>query len=79
MPGNRARMLTIIILVFFRYVFTPYMVIIWAVSNIRVKNMEDPAVPQEIKDYILSILILSSLTLVGRLALVAYRMIRQPL
>ena len=44
-----------------------------------VKKMEDPAVPQDIKDYILSILILSSLTLVVRLALVAYRMIRQPL
>ena len=59
--------------------FTPYLVTIWAVSAVRVNKMEDPIVPQEIKDFVLSILILSSLTLVVRLALVAYRMVRQPL
>ena len=64
---------------FVRYVFTPYMVIIWGVNAIRAKKMDDPDVPQDIKDLILSILIIASLTLVVRLALVAYKMIKKPL
>ena len=55
------------------------MVIIWGVNAIRAKKMSDPDVPDEIKDFILSILVIASLTLAVRLALIVYRMIKRPL
>ena len=58
---------------------TPYLVVIWAANAIRAKKMDDPDVPQEIKDFVLAILIIASLTFVVRIALVIYRMVKKPL
>ena len=55
------------------------MVVIWAVNAIRAKKMDDPDVPQEIKDFVLAILIIASLTFVVRIALVVYRLVKKPL
>ena len=62
-----------------RFVLTPYLVIIWAVNAIRAKKMNDPEVPQEIKDFVLAILVIASLTFVVRIVLVIYRQIEKPL
>ena len=55
------------------------MVVIWASNGIRIKKMDDPDVPQDIKDYVLAIMIIAILTFVVRLALVIYRMLKKPL
>jgi len=62
-----------------RYILTPYLVVIWASYGIRSKKNDDPMVPQEIKDYVLAILIIATLTLLVRAAIVIYRVIRKPL
>jgi len=62
-----------------RYILTPYLVVIWASNGIRIKKMDDPDVPQDIKDYVLAIMIIAILTFVIRLALVIYRMLKKPL
>ena len=58
---------------------TPYLVVIWASNGIRIKKMDDPLVPQDIKNYVLAILIIAILTFVARLALVIYRVIKKPI
>ena len=58
---------------------TPYLVIIWGVNAIRAKKMDDPDVPQDVKDFILSILIIASITFVVRVALVIYKVLKRPL
>lgn len=62
-----------------RYILTPYLVVIWASNGIRAKKMEDSQVPQEVKNYIVAILIIACITFVIRIALVIYREIRNPL
>jgi len=62
-----------------RYILTPYLVVIWASNGIRIKKMDDPLVPQDIKNYVLAILIIAILTFVARLAIVIYRVIKKPL
>ena len=58
---------------------TQYLVVIWAVNGVRAKKINDPSVPQDIKDYIIAILIIAVITFVVRVALVVYRYIRKPL
>ena len=55
------------------------MVVIWASNGIRIKKMDDPDVPQDIKDYVLAIMIIAILTFVVRLALVIYRVLKKQL
>jgi len=62
-----------------RYILTPYLVVIWACNGIRAKKMSDPDVPQEIKDYVMAILVIAVLTFVTRLCLVTYRCLKKPL
>lgn len=62
-----------------RYILTPYLVVIWASNGIRIKKMDDPLVPQDIKNYVLAILVIAILTFVARLALVIYRVIKKPI
>jgi len=62
-----------------RYILTPYLVVIWASNGIRAEKSADPEVPQDVKDFVLAILIIATLTLVVRLSLVTYRMVRKPL
>ena len=62
-----------------RYVVTPYPVIIWALSAIRGNAVDDHHVPQDVGDFILSILIIFCLSLVARAVIVVYRLIRHPL
>ena len=62
-----------------RYILTPYLVVIWSSNGIRAKNMSDPDVPQDIKDYVMAILIIAVLTFVVRLCLVTYRFVKKPL
>jgi len=62
-----------------RYILTPYLVVIWASNGIRIKKMEDPLVPQDIKNYVLAILVIAILTFVARVALVIYRVIKKPI
>jgi len=65
---------------YFRWFLTPYLVIIWASNGIRVKIderlAEDQEVPDEIKQYVLAILIIASITLAVRLIIVTYRTFR---
>ena len=79
MPGRDLGFYTLFTASFDRFVLTPYLVIIWAVNAIRAKKMNDPEVPQEIKDFVLAILVIASLTFVVRLALVIYRQVKKPL
>ena len=53
--------------------------VIWAVNGVRAKKMNDSAVPQDIKDFIIAILVIAVLTFIVRLALVIYKCIRKPL
>jgi len=62
-----------------RYILTPYLVVIWASNGIRAKKMDDPDVPQDVKNFVLAILIIGTLTFVVRLSLVIYRMVKKPL
>ena len=41
--------------------------------------MDDPDVPQDVKNFVLAILIIGTLTFVVRLSLVIYRMVKKPL
>ena len=58
---------------------TQYLVVIWAVNGVRAKKINDKEVPQDIKDFIIAILIIAVITFVVRVALVVYRYIRKPL
>eukprot|EP00092_Neocalanus_flemingeri_P040904 GFUD01044535.1.p1 GENE.GFUD01044535.1~~GFUD01044535.1.p1 ORF type:complete len:320 (+),score=89.94 GFUD01044535.1:375-1334(+) len=62
-----------------RYILTPYLVVIWASNGIRAKKMDDPDVPQDVKDFVLAILIIAILTFVVRLSLVVFRVVKKPL
>jgi len=62
-----------------RYLLTPYIVVIWASNGIRAKKMDDPDVPQDVKDFVLAILIIAILTFLVRLSLVIYRTVKKPL
>jgi len=62
-----------------RFILTPYLVVIWASNGIRAKKMDDPDVPQDVKNYILAILVIATITLVARLGLVIYKGIKKPL
>lgn len=62
-----------------RYLLTPYLVVIWASNGIRAKKMTDPTVPEDVKNFVLAILIIASLTFVARIAIVIYRVLRKPL
>jgi len=64
---------------FVRYLLTPYLVVIWASIGIYSKKSDDPTVPQEIINYVLAIIIIASLTLVIRLGIIIYRVLRKPL
>lgn len=58
---------------------TPYLVVIWASNGIRAKNMDDPNVPQDVKNYVVAILVIAIITLLVRLAIVIYRGVKKPL
>ena len=62
-----------------RYILTQYLVVIWAVNGIRAEKMDDAAVPQDIKNFIMAILIIAALTFVIRVAIFIYKCIRKPL
>ena len=62
-----------------RYILTPYLVVIWATNGIRTKMMDKPDVPQDIKDYVLAIMIIAVVTFVVRLGLVTYRVLKSPI
>ena len=44
--------------IIFRFILTQYLVVIWAINGVRSKKMDDENVPQEIKDFVLAILII---------------------
>jgi len=62
-----------------RYILTPYLVVIWASNGIRAKKMDDPDVPQDVKNYVLAILVIAVITFVVRLVIVIYRGVKKPL
>jgi len=62
-----------------RYILTQYLVVIWAVNGVRAKKINDDNVPQDIKNFIIAILVIAVLTFLVRLGLVIYRYIRKPL
>merc|ERR1719154_282595 len=62
-----------------RYIWTPYLVIIWASNGIRAKKMDDPEVPQDVKDFVFAILIIGFITVGVRLVLVIFKMVRKPI
>ena len=62
-----------------RFILTPYLVVIWASNGIRAKKMDDPDVPQDVKNFVLAVLIIAILTFVARIAIVMYRVARKPL
>jgi len=62
-----------------RYILTPYLVVIWASNGIRAKKMDDSNVPQDVKDFVLAILVIAVITFVVRLVIVIYRGVKKPL
>ena len=58
---------------------TQYLVVIWAINGVRAKKMHDENVPQEIKDFVLAILIIAAITFVVRVAIVIYRYVKKPM
>ena len=55
-----------------RYLLTPYPVVIWASFGIWKKKNNDSGVPKEVKDFVLTILIIASITFAVRIGLVIY-------
>ena len=53
--------------------------VIWAVNGVRAKKMDDATVPQDIKDFIIAILVIAVVTFLVRLAIVIFRYVRKPL
>ena len=53
--------------------------VIWAVNGVRAKKMDDATVPQDIKDFIIAILVIAVITFLVRLAIVIFRYVRKPL
>ena len=53
--------------------------VIWAVNGVRAKKMDDATVPQDIKDFIIAILVIAVVTFIVRLAIVIFRYVRKPL
>ena len=53
--------------------------VIWAVNGVRAKKMDDASVPQDIKDFIIAILVIAVVTFLVRLAIVIFRYVRKPL
>ena len=53
--------------------------VIWAVNGVRAKKMDDASVPQDIKDFIIAILVIAVITFLVRLAIVIFRYVRKPL
>jgi len=62
-----------------RFILTQYLVVIWAINGVRAKKMDDENVPQEIKDFVLAILIIAAITFVVRVAIVIYRYVKKPM
>lgn len=62
-----------------RYILTPYLVVIWASNGIWQKKKDDPAVPNDIKQFVLAIIIIASLTFLVRVVIVTYRYFKKPL
>jgi len=62
-----------------RFILTQYLVVIWAVNGIRAKKMADENVPQEIKDFVLAILVIAVITFLVRLGIVIYRYVKKPM
>lgn len=60
-----------------RWILTPYLVIIWAANGIRANIASDLTVPQAVKDFVLAILVIASITMAVRLLLVTYRTLRK--
>jgi len=60
-----------------RWILTPYLVVMWAAYGIWAKKSTDPKVPQEVKNFVLAILVIASLTLAVRLVLVVYKTLRK--
>ena len=65
--------------IIFRFILTQYLVVIWAINGVRAKKMDDENVPQEIKDFVLAILIIAVITFVVRVAIVIYRYVKKPM
>ena len=65
--------------IIFRFILTQYLVVIWAINGVRAKKMDDENVPQEIKDFVLAILIIAAITFVVRVAIVIYRYVKKPM
>ena len=62
-----------------RYILTQYLVVIWASIGIIVKKKDDETVPQDVKDFVIAILVIAVLTFLVRVALVIYKCVRKPL
>ena len=53
--------------------------VIWATNGIRTKNMDNPDIPQDTKDYVLAIMIIAVVTSTFVVRLVTYRVVKSPL
>jgi len=62
-----------------RYIFTPYLVVMWASNGIRANKWNNPDVPNSVNIFVVAILIIATLTLVARISLIIYKMIKKPL
>lgn len=60
-----------------RYIWTPYLVVIWAVNAIRAKKANDPDVPDIVNNYVLAILIIACITVAIRAVLVIFRIYKR--
>lgn len=67
---------------YIRFLLTPYMVVCWALNGIRAAIAERVAegeiVDQQIKDYVLALLIIACITLVVRIIIITIRYVKDP-
>lgn len=59
-----------------RYLYTPFLVVVWAAFGIWSKKSGDEAVPQEIKDFVLATIIVGALLFVLSVAEKVYRTVK---
>ena len=60
-----------------RFLITPYLVVIWALSGILAKKFNDPLVPDVTKGYVLALMVIAISLLIVKISIITFRQIRR--
>ena len=62
-----------------RFLVTPYLVAIWALSGILSKKYSDPQVSDVTKNFLVSLMVVAVILLLTKIATLIYRQLKRPL